>query len=185
MTMSPQERAAVAALGGCLAAHLNDDRAGTLTAMDQVMAYVHADGESIARARLSWLTGALAEVCGRIMVDILGDPATSIYGLAGSLDESPEPEQVALTAVVTHMNGDSAGAAHLLRHYAADAGSAGMADVLGTLVSVHTGAERKRPTGTEPEEHDTPENTHGEDRNSAHARRHGTAARPHRGSHPA
>lgn len=162
MMFTPEEWSAINALGVCLAADLDDDRPGALAALDQVMAYVNAAGEPVARARLLRLSAALARVCAQSMEAAYG---AGTYALVEQVDELPEPNQVAFTTVVTHLNGDPAGGAVLLRHYATDAGAAGLTDVLGALVALHTGVEAKRPTGTGPEETTTPENTHGESGN--------------------
>jgi hypothetical protein len=143
---------ALCALGACLAAHIDGDIDGVTTAMRDLLDRVHVGGEEAARHRLGWLAIALASMTGETMIRQYG-PGGGIFAIYNNareihFDELPEPDQVAVTAVVASMNGDSEGAGNLVREYASAARCAQVAEMLATLISLHTAASRcERPPG--------------------------------------
>ena len=139
---------AIRALGATLAAHRDGDSSGALVALADVITIASHDGEHAARHRLAWLSTALATMTAEQR--LRGQPRAggpwAIDANAGPVpfDDLPEPERVALTAVVTSMNGDDDGATHLLHEYAHTTGAAAIAETLANLVVMHTRAQVTR-----------------------------------------
>lgn len=133
---------AIRALGATLAAHRDGDTTGALIKLADVITLAGRDGEQAARSNLAWLATAIATMTAEQR--LRGQPRAggpwAIKADAGPVpfDDLPEPERVALTAVVTSMNGDDDGAAVLLHDYANDTGAEAIGETLANLVVMHT-----------------------------------------------
>lgn len=138
----------IRALGATLAAHRDGDHTAALVALADVITIAGRDGEYAARHRLAWLSTALATMTAEQR--LRGQPRAggpwAIVADAGPVpfDDLPEPERVALTAVVTSMNGDDDGTTHLLHQYAHATGAHAIAETLANLVVMHTRAQCTR-----------------------------------------
>jgi hypothetical protein len=140
------------ALGRVLCAHIDGDTPAVATEMKDLLDRVHTDGEEVARYRFWWLSLALANMTSDALIRQYG-PGGGVFAIFNDarpihFDELPECNQIAVTAVVACMNDDDDGAARLLREYTSAAFCAQVAEMLSTLVSLHTAAARcERPPG--------------------------------------
>lgn len=141
------------ALGNVLSTHIEGDMPAVVKGMGDLLDRVHADGEEVSRYRFWWLSLALANMTADTMIKQYG-PGGGIFAIYNNareihFDELPECDQTAVTAVVACMNGDEEGAARLLREYTANAFCGRVAEMLSTLISLHTAASRcERPSGS-------------------------------------
>lgn len=141
----------IRALGATLAAHRDGDTTASLVALADVITLASNDGEYAARHRLAWLSTALATMTAeqrlRGQPRVGGPWAIDAHAGPVPFDDLPESERVALTAVVTSMNGDDDGTTHLLHDFAHATGAAAIAETLANLVVMHTRAQSARTTG--------------------------------------